>query len=274
MTHSCNHCKTEFRQRRRNQFYCSQSCRQMAYVERKFAPNADKNTATDKLAGLTSMLGNMEPDRLIDILTAAVNNPSMTDKLTDQEEHTIEPHDTTQNPSQNVNSELENPVQKPDSYNEDPYENYLKTPQTENREQQPGKTQSIFDRMIREGYTIAIGPNGYVRSLFPHWENKNWDLSLYVNKRILQIFDALLKASDDRVISRKKLMNCYEQMKEFGTGVYAPFLPSDYPFMPFIRFLMQRLEAMVENAKGMKETKFGVSDELEKMMVILKIQLQ
>ena len=90
---------------------------------------------------------------------------------------------------------------------------------------------------------------------------------------MVQVFDRLKKASAKKLISYKTLTNCYEQIREFGVGVYSYCLPKDYPFMSFIRFLMCRLAKLVESAKGLKEIKFSVPDELDKMMSILTLQL-
>ncbi len=270
MTHSCNHCKTEFRQRRRNQFYCTQSCRQLAYVERKYSTNPVDLKSTDQLSGLADMLGNMNPEMLVQILNAAVNNPSMTDKA----ESAVKPHDTAYNPSQNVNSSGANSAQKSGQTSEDLYEKYLKTLQVDNKTPQGEKNSSVLSQMIKDGFTIPIGTNEYVRSLFPHWENKDWFLSVQVNEIMLGVFDRLKKASREQVISYKTLMGCYGRMKEIAVGAYAHCLPQDYPFISFIRFLMYRLESLAEKAKGLKEIKFSVPRDLEEMMAVIRLQIE
>ena len=272
MTHSCNHCKTEFRQKRRNQFYCNQSCRQMAYLGRKYAGSTTA-PGNDKFAALAGLLGNIDPAALTQMLSSANQNPSMTDQLTDKPKTLANTSDSDNNPSQNVNN-ASSTVQKNSSSNShDVYESYLKELRPGGEFYNSEGCTGVLKQMLDQGFTLKIAPKGYVRNLFPHWENKEWLLSVHVNEMMLKIFERLRKASIKSVISRKELTFCYEKMRDFCEGIYAFCLPADYPFRPFVYFLTDRLALLTDKSKGMDEIKFKVTDELREMMSILTIQL-
>ncbi len=270
MTHSCNHCKTEFRQRRRNQFYCSQSCRQLAYVTRKYSCNQTASSQENKAGiDLMGLLGNIQPEKLIQIL-AAVNNQSMTDKLTDKAEKPVNTHNTSQNPSQNVNDGFAKKQKKDQTFIKKANETAESTQYNETEI----VAKDVFDLMLLHKFTIPIPPKGYVRLLFPNWSNKEWGLSQYVNEKMLEIFKRLRLASRNKIISHRELCSCYDQIREFCDGSIAYCLPEDYPFKQFLRFLMIRLLPLMEDAKKKKRIKFKISEELDEMFTILNIQLR
>lgn len=273
MTHSCNHCKTEFRQRRRNQFYCTQSCRQLAYVERKYSTNPVEPKSTDQLAGLANMLGKVNPEMLMQLLSSAVNNPSMTDNLTNKSERPIKSHDSTQNPSQNVNDGLEKKQKKDQTFIKKANETGEPTTSTQYNDTVI-EAKDVFELMLLHKFTIPIPPKGYVRLLFPNWSNKEWGLSQYVNEKMLEIFKRLCLASRNKIISHRELCSCYDQIREFCDGSIAYCLPEDYPFKQFLRFLMIRLLSLMEDAKKKKRIKFKISEELDEMFTILNVQLR
>lgn len=272
MTHSCNHCKTEFRQKRRNQFYCNQSCRQMAYLGRKYGETTS-TPGNDKFAALTSLLEKIDPAVLTQMLSSANQNPSMTDNLTDKAKTPENTRVSHNNPSQNVKNNLENTQKKGFSKSDAIRKNYLEALGQEGDLYNSDGCTGVLKQMLDRRLTIKIPPNGYVRSLFPHWENKEWFLSVHVNQKMLKVFERLRKASIKSVISRKELTLCYGKMREFCEGIYAYCLPDDYPFRRFIYFLTDRLAALTDSAKGRDEIKFRIPDEMRDMISILTIQL-
>lgn len=275
MTHSCQHCKTEFERKRLNQFYCSQSCRQLAYVTRKYSGKQQESIQNNTVPGfdLAGLLGNMQPEILLQLLNSAVNNPSMTDKLTDKKEKPANTHDSKENPSQNVNDGFVKKSKNDRIFTQNAYEQ--KSAALENPSLgtlRPGDG-STFDLMLHHEFTISIPPKGYVRSLFPRWENKEWELSQYVNGKMVGIFDCLFRADVKNTISHRELYACHNQIKEFCEGPVAFCLPADYPFKQFMYYLSIRLEPLVKSAEGKKKIKFRIGKEIEEMMTIIRIQI-
>ncbi|MBK9592386.1 MAG: hypothetical protein IPO32_13135 [Crocinitomicaceae bacterium] len=137
----------------------------------------------------------------------------------------------------------------------------------------PFDENNILAWMVEQKLTLRIDKNGYVRSLFPHWSNKEWDLSLHVNERMLKVFKYLQKASYNKVIGAKSLCDCYKLIHDFSTGIYSYALPQDYPFHRFLNLLAGRLRKLVERLKDQAKVKFSIPDDLYKMMMLLEIQL-
>jgi hypothetical protein len=276
MTHSCNHCKTEFRQKRRNQFYCNQSCRQLAYVTRKYAGNAAPNKGNIVPPGfdLAGLLGNMKPEMLMQLLIGAVNNPSMTDKLTDKSDKPVNTHAPSQNPSQNVNDEMAKNYKKEpvfvQKHDENTSENGLNSLNTESKLQRT----KTFDLMLHHGLTLLIGPAGFVRSAFPHWNEREWELSRQINKKMVSVFHQLVKASDKKSADMQRLRSVHDAMIDIQAGSTSFCLPVDYPFKQFLLLLTTRLGAVIADAGDKKKIKFRVPDDLCEMMRIVEIQVR
>ena len=278
MTRNCQHCKTSFAPSRLNQYYCKQSCRQGAYLIRngigssKNSKVHENNSHGINVAGL---LNNLQPEMLMQLLSGLAKNPSMTDNVTDKKEETlVNKGKKSEYPSQFVNDgftlKKKNDKFSSRKHNESIADTVNDYPPCDLKYE--GKDTVLY--MLEHRLTISIPPNGYVRSLFPHWSNKEWNISLQVNKKMLQIFKRLQKASAKSVISYYELTDCCEQTHEISDGLYSFCVPEDYPFTRFLRLLTQRLTVLTDKVKDRTEIKFVVPEDLNEMMMVLNVQLR
>ncbi len=139
--------------------------------------------------------------------------------------------------------------------------------------QSQNSSHGVFLEMVERGLTLSIPPSGYVRSLFPHWENKQWHISVFANRKMLGLFEKLQKASIKNVIRVDELTDKLEKIRELCYGFYGFCLPEDYPFTAFLRLMTDKLTSLTEKAIGKKEIRFKISDEMFTQMTVLKIQI-
>lgn len=274
MTHSCLNCQGDFKPARRNNRYCSQSCRQQAYIKRNWTKVASEpaNSTNPGFAGISGLLENPEVSRLLGLLAGLGQNPSMTDKLTDPPEKPVNAMFRDEKTSQTVNDGLVNKPKKEGFTQKNAYEEYLNEKKSTQTAEKSG-TYSVFQTMLANKLTISIPPNGYTRSLFPHWNDKEWQLTKYVNQKLVQLFEQLRTASYKSEISRQQLIRYLELTAECCEGSIAFCLPADYPFKPFIHLLYKRIDALLANTKEKKRFMFRLPDSLSQMMEVIKIQL-
>lgn len=133
----------------------------------------------------------------------------------------------------------------------------------------------IFSYMLKHQLTIPIVNNGYIRTLFPNWDEKEWKLSLHVNQSLVEVMDILYRASIRNRIKTKLLHSCREKLNSISTGVNSIFMPEDYPFMKFIQFLKSKVTEVIERIPGKaEEIKFRLSEDLKDQVSILLVQLK
>lgn len=278
MTRNCQHCKTPFAPTRLNQYYCKQSCRQGAYLIRNGIGSGKNISATENNSqgiNVANLLNNIQPEMLMQLLSGFAKNPSMTNNVTDRKDETqINKRKEFENPSQSVNDGCNINSKKHNSFVGRRYEKIVDNvnDNTPCDLKYDGKDTVLY--MLEHRLTISIPPNGYVRSLFPHWSNKEWNISLHVNKKMLQIFKRLQKASSRNIISYYELTDCCEQLHEISDGLYSFCVPEDYPFTRFLRLLTQRLTVLTDKVKDRTELKFVVPEDLNEMMMVLNVQLR
>lgn len=278
MTHSCKHCKGIFAPKRRNQYYCSQTCRQKEYLLRNGFTGTiitekvqRSSSAMDEARLLIKNTDASVMIALLSLLNTKTANLSMTENLTDNGQIPTEKRIITKNPSiQNhaeacVNHVL--PMQNP-SMTENVYGLHEKD------QSQSGN--HIFNIMLQQRLTIPIGKNGYIQSIFPHWTDREWKLSVLVNEKMLDLFECLKRASFKGVIAVETLQNCLEKTKELCDGIYGMLLPVDYPFSRFLRLLTNRLTVLTDKVtrSDKKEIPFSIADKLIDQMFVIKIQIR
>ncbi|HRE74309.1 MAG TPA: hypothetical protein PLR45_06430 [Flavobacteriales bacterium] len=355
MKRKCKHCKESFLIKRINQFYCSQSCRQQAYLIRNgFSKEKTENQNPNSEDLLKNVAGSVNPELLQGIISVLGGNASMTDLFTKTQEKPTNDKGTQAEPNEksvndtkkkkggvmmefyrknmigkrksneksvvveensaimqqksgfmekknvimrektaimenscrkNVHSmgvscekhgssmevscdshasSMKNSCGKISGVSEKPHENH---PNYNGKD--------IFSFMLKHQLTIPIVNNGYVRTLFPHWNDKEWKLSLHVNETLVDAMDILYRASIRNRIKTKLLHSCREKLNVISTGVNSIFLPGDYPFMKFARHLKSKVTEVIEKLPGDKEEiKFKLSDELKDQIAILNIQLK
>lgn len=278
MTHTCPHCRNQFQAKRLDQVYCRQSCRQRAYIKRnRLESSKHQNVTTaNPLQGIdvAGLLGNISPETVAPLLSILAQNPSLMEKLTGNTAQTSEKSkEETKKPSQNVSDGSRENLNKHGKFMEDSWKANNENVNTVKSYTRPFDENNILAWMVEQKLTLRIDKNGYVRSLFPHWSNKEWDLSLHVNERMLKVFKYLQKASYNKVIGAESLCDCHKLINDFSSGIYAYALPQDYPFHRFLNLLAGRLEKLVERLKGQTKVKFSIPDDLHKMMTLLEIQL-
>lgn len=309
MVHICLHCNIEFEPKRLNQFYCRQSCRQGAYLLRKGFQNNNgihrtnpSQSVNDGFDGLYN--SHVKPKRTsCDSDVIPVRFESEIDAKVLGETGKIK------NLSQNVNDGFSKRQKSDGSFMDDSWRNHgsrkdeswkdhgrfmgeswrvhgktLGSTEQElvnsalnqlNPEVSQSKNSShdVFSVMVEQGLTLSIPPSGYVRSLFPHWENKQWHLSVFANRKMLDLFEKLKKASSKNVITVDELTDNLEKIRELCDGFYGFCLPEDYPFTPFLRLMTDKLTSLTDKAIGKKEIRFKISDEMFAQMTVLKIQI-
>src|SRR5687768_4018517 len=122
MTHTCPHCKNRFQPKRLDQVYCRHACRQGAYIMRKgFETGKRQNKASaNPLQGvdLAALLGNMQPEMLMQVLSGIAQNPSLTDNTRSNPEK-----DKVKKPSQNVSNGSGEDLNKHGKFMEDSWKN-------------------------------------------------------------------------------------------------------------------------------------------------------
>ena len=278
MTRNCQHCKTSFAATRLNQFYCKQSCRQGAYLIRNGIGSGKNISATENNSqgiNVANLLNNIQPEMLMQLLSGFAKNPSMTDNVTDKKgEAPVNKGNSPENPSQFVNDGFKFTDVNSNKFVQNQCGNNLKSVNDEYEKGIKKNGGSVFNFMFRHGLTLEIPPKGYVRSLLPHWDEKEWKLSLVANQKMLKLFSRLQKASRKDVISILELNECNEQIKELRDGFYGIYLPEDYPFKLFILFLSEKIESLLARASGKTQIKFGIPEDLDEMMMILNVQLR
>lgn len=309
MERICPHCKTQFEPKRLNQFYCRQSCRQGAYLMRKGFQNHKGGQRTNPSQYVNDGFDDSFESHVKTMRTACDTDVMPMRFDSENETKMQSEKGKIKNPSQSVNDGFSKQPKSDADVMEDSWRNHASKKDDswkhhgrfmgeswrvhgktlENSEQKSvndalnqensGISQSqnpsndVFSDMVKRGLTLSIGSSGYVRSLFPHWENKVWYLSVFVNQKMLGLFEKLKKASSKNVITYSDLTDYLEQIKEMSDGFYGFCLPEDYPFIPFLRLLTDKLTVLTDKAIGKKEIRFKISDELFTQMTILKIQL-
>lgn len=349
MTRKCRHCKSTFKIKRINQYYCSQSCRQKAYLFRngfsKEKSETEKPPAEDVIKNLAGLVN---PELMQGIISLLNGKASMTDfyekkpdkPSSDTEKKADQPEESVndakpkkkfsmqefyrkrmikkQNPDEKsafMEAKKENVVQKPasmeqknviieDSYGShgvfmekknavigdswgnyagvmrgscdnhvcsmgNSYKNLAELPINASK---PGQ-KDVFSYMVEQKLTIPIAPKGFVRSLFPQWNDKEWKISCLVNDRFLTVMDRLKKGSMKERIKTAILHDCMKELTEITDGVSGIMLPLDYPFTKFISYIKSRLVAVIQNAGKKEVIKFRISKELEYQISILFVQL-
>lgn len=353
MKRKCKYCKESFPIKRINQFYCSQSCRQQAYLIRNgFSKekNENENQNPNPQDMLKNVVDSVNPELLQGIISVLGGNASMTDLLGKMQEKPNNDKGTSAEPNEkSVNDEK--PKKKFSMY--DFYRKNVKSKRKtdgksvimeensaimqqktgfmeqknvimqkktaimedscgknvhgmgvscDSHVQSMGKvcdsnvssmeksygnsskiiaesygnrTNDTFSSMVKHGFTIPITSNGYVRSLFPHWDEKEWKLSQHINEALVEVMDILYRASIRNRIKTKLLYSCREKLNTISTGVNSIFLPGDYPFMKFARYLKSKVTEVIEKIPEKKEEiKFKMSDELKNQVSILLVQLK
>lgn len=306
MERICLHCNIDFEPKRLNQFYCRQSCRQGAYLLRKGFQNNNRVHRTNPSQSVNDGLYNshVKPERTsCDSDVIPVRFESENDTIVLSETGKIK------NPSQTVNDGFSKRQKSDDDVMEDSWRNHGskkddswkhhgrfmeeswrvhgKTVGSSEQElvnsalnqvnsevsQSQNSAHGVFLEMVERGLTLPIPPSGYVRSLFPHWENKQWHISVFANKKMLDLFEKLQKASRKNVITVDELTDTTEKIRELCDGFYGFCLPEDYPFIAFLRLMTDKLTALTDKAFGKKEIRFKISDEMFTQMTVLRIQI-
>jgi hypothetical protein len=91
----------------------------------------------------------------------------------------------------------------------------------------------------------------------------------------VEVMDTLNRASIRNCIKTKLLHSCREKLNAISTGVNSIFLPEDYPFMKFTRYLKSKVTEVIEKLPGDKEEiKFKLSNELKDQVSILLVQIK
>jgi hypothetical protein len=309
MERICLHCNIDFEPRRLNQFYCRQSCRQGAYLLRKGFQNNNgvhrtnpSQSVNDGFDGLyNSHVKPMRKSCDSDVIPVRFESENDAKVLSETSK--------IKNPSQNVNDGFSKRQKSDDDFMEDSWRNHGskkddswkhhgrfmeeswrvhgKTVGSSEQElvnsalnqvnsdvsQSQNSSHDVFLEMVERGLTLSIPPSGYVRSLFPHWENKQWHISVFANRKMLGLFEKLQKASIKNVISFDELTDTSEKIRELCDGFYGFCLPEDYPFTAFLRLMTDKLTSLTDKAIGKKEIRFKISDELFAQMTVLKIQI-
>lgn len=247
MERLCEYCKEAFTPKRVDMFYCSPSCRQMAYLKRKTSPdNIVKN-----LEGLNYQSND---DRIIQSQTIEDSNSYNSVNL---ETKTTFPESgidiTTKSENEAVNNSITNHILKPRETSDN---------------NQYTERESFFIREL----TDLANERDYVNDLsLLNYEGS--EAAAWVNVRYRCLVECLLTFSEMKQLELDDLKEVCNAFTDLLNSRYYKYLPVRYPYTMEIEQLRNNIRQICINSEEGQVMNFKLREETRKKMIVTRWEL-
>lgn len=228
----CPYCLNEFVKSRRNQTFCSHSCRQGQYILRK-----------NGLLGYNSH-----------IQASCVNNSSVKHQQSVNAQGIAH---GSNGPSTKVHTDGKLT------------ENDSLIPIEQIPPMLP--TEGLFTYMVKYQLTLPVLPENFSADLFPHWSVKERRAYAMLNDKMNAAFKRLL-ILQERKVKVSQLEQVRETLYELTDGFSGLMGPDDYPFTRIMRLVRHKMDKLLGSIKGKDEIEFELPREFADQMMLVGLQ--
>lgn len=280
MSKSCPNCNRSFDPFRKDQKYCSHSCRQQDYIKRKFGVIPEKEIKNEAvlqpllnynvsekpteqikseaeqnqlLTILGQWLGGLATGQQFDLSslyktknTNGIKN--VNDVLTDQ----FHLHRPARRNTLNINSKNVNDV----SIHSDEEVSFS------------------VAKMLSDQLTQTRQVDIFNEVNFPSWSSEHWKVVHLVNRRFVKLIDQLLTHMNFKLIIKLDLKKVINELVEFQSGIISVLLPEDYPYFNMFKKVKEKMDGFIQQfPKKEKRAEMKISSQLADELIFIKMQI-
>lgn len=240
----CEHCGETFEAKRKDVVYCSASCRQMAYMNRKLNFNTVSDSGKISFSGITLSSGNEEPLVREEKINDVTEDIEQIDDANNNLDNTV----TTTTPLESAEpKELANQESKEELKN---YESKFNSAMVE-----------LFnDREL----DVALNTCFYSQQSAP---------SLWVGIRLKCLVECLLMFSEMKYTSvddLKEVCNAFILMTQSDCFIH---LPANFPYTKYIIHLREKLKTICIANNNLERIKFRINRENKIELIVTRFEL-
>lgn len=266
MEKKCQRCGKTFEAERHLKRYCSDTCRQYAYLERNglkiYRPPEMNSLSTEQ----KPVVKNVQP---------LINNKSFNDENDSKSERkTIRKHKVSiENEKETVNPVNDIPSDQLGELMQEMKE--LKEQVAKNNQQQitqPYREKS-FQELLDERLKLHYGENMFTQENYCQWKYYDFKYANYVNERMKSHLNILLKFHKEGVAEFRYVKSVYDKLEELTKSWEYNHLPSDYPYREKINDFSKRLKKIIEQYNEDDEIEFRIRKSLRVEMRAMLIEM-
>jgi hypothetical protein len=280
MSKSCPNCNRSFDPFRKDQKYCSHSCRQQDYIKRKFGVLPEKEIKIE--ADVQPVLNHNALEKPTEqIISESEQNQLLTilgqwlgGLATGQQFDLSALHRTKNtNEIENVNdvltdqSHLHNSVKR-NSLNFNP-----KAVNDVSLHSNKETSFSVAD-MLRDQLTQTRQVDIFNEVNFPSWSSEQWKVVNLVNRRFVKLIDQLMTHMNFKLITKLDLKNVINELDEFQSGIISILLPENYPYFNMFKKVKEKMDGIIQQfPKKEKQAEMKISSQLADELIFIKMQI-
>lgn len=277
MSKSCPNCNRSFDPFRKDQKYCSQSCRQQDYIKRKFGVISEKDSeiVSDELSAVNidssekpieQPKPSFDPNQLVTLLGQWLGSMATGQRFdisslikTDQAKAI---NDVLTDLPKSKHPELVSKLNTgPEHVND--------TSNISNEE-----TSFSMENMLRNKLTETRQLDIFNEVIFPSWNKEQWKIVHLVNRRFVKLIDQLLTHINYKLITKLDLKKVLNELEEFQSGIISILLPENYPYFNMFKKVKEKMDGFIQQfPKKEKQAEMKINSQLADELIFIKMQI-
>lgn len=280
MSKSCPNCNRSFDPFRKDQKYCSQSCRQQDYIKRKFGVLPEKEIKNE--AVLQPLLNLNTSEKSTEQIKSDTEQNQLLTLLgqwlgglaTGQQFDLSSLHKTKNtNEIKNVNDELTDQSHLNRSVKRNELNINSKTVNDVSFNSNEETSFSVAN-MLRDQLTQTRQVDIFNEVNFPSWSGEQWKVVHLVNRRFVNLINHLLTYVHYKFISKTQLKKVVNDLEEFQSGIISVLLPEDYPYFNMFKKVKEKMNGFIQQfPKKEKQAEMKISSQLADELIFIKMQI-